>query len=255
MTILPHLNAELIHAVYARAGGNEIESGKFDSPESSAALAANVFGYFCDTARLPDFPRGGHFSFLTSPVNRIDLERSLRFPWSGGSHPWLDAVIETTDWLAGIESKRFEPFRDTKTSGFSEAYDRDVWGANMQPFIEMKDAIISGKLQFKFLDAVQLVKHAFGIRTQAARAGKRPALVYLYAEPPGYPDGRIIPATHFAAHQAEVARFAEAVSGAEVEFSALSHQSLNAEFLASPSPALVSHARAVRAAFLANPSS
>jgi hypothetical protein len=42
--LLPGLPIDLILQAYASAPRNEIESGKFESPESSAALAANAFG-------------------------------------------------------------------------------------------------------------------------------------------------------------------------------------------------------------------
>ena len=249
MTILPHLPEELIHAAYAKAAGKELESGKFNSPESSAALAANVFGYFCAAGKAPEFPRHGHFPFLTTPVESLNLERSLRFPWSGGRHPWLDAVIETRDWLVGIESKRFEPFRDTKSNGFSDAYDRDMWGPGMRAYDSVREAIKSGAIRFKFLDAVQLVKHAYGICTQA-RTAKKAALVYVYAEPRCFPGGRVILNREIGEHRDEIRRFTDLVSGAEVRFSSLSHASLNEEFAVSESPDLVLHAKAVRAAFL-----
>lgn len=252
MTILAHLDSDHIQQAYAKAGGNEIASGKFASPESSAALAANMFGYFRNEAEISSFPRSGHFSFLTSPVERVDLERSLRFPWSGGRHPWLDAALETKDWLVGIESKRYEPFRDIKSNGFSEAYDRAVWGPQMQRYSGLKDAIKVGKARFRFLDAVQLIKHAFGIRTQAVKAGKRAALVYLYAEPREYPDGRTIDEADIASHREEIDRFARVVEGAEVRFSALTHSALNKEFAASTSRPLVYHSKALQGAFLGN---
>ena len=44
--LLPGLPIDLIRACYAGAPGNEIASGKFASPQSSAALAANVLGPF-----------------------------------------------------------------------------------------------------------------------------------------------------------------------------------------------------------------
>ena len=40
--ILPHLPADLILAALSRSPGNELRTGKFDSPESSAALVANA---------------------------------------------------------------------------------------------------------------------------------------------------------------------------------------------------------------------
>ncbi len=44
----------------------------------------------------------------------------------------------------------------------------------------------------KHLDLVQLIKHAFGLRTEAQPKTKSPVFVYLYAEPDVLPDGRVI---------------------------------------------------------------
>src|SRR5262245_61736418 len=124
--LLPYLSADKIMAAYAAAPGNEIDSAKLSNPESSAALAANVFGYFID--RPEEFPLSAIFGQTAEVPCRVDIECELRFPWSGGLHPWLDAVIETDNWLIGLESKRYEPFRGCKPAAFSEAYQRKVWG-------------------------------------------------------------------------------------------------------------------------------
>ena len=42
--LLDHLPKDAILARYQAAGGQELISGKFANPESSAALAANAFG-------------------------------------------------------------------------------------------------------------------------------------------------------------------------------------------------------------------
>jgi hypothetical protein len=44
--LLAGLPVEVIRACYAAAPGNDIESRNFASPESSAALVANAFGFF-----------------------------------------------------------------------------------------------------------------------------------------------------------------------------------------------------------------
>jgi hypothetical protein len=107
--LLPCLPVDLIRACYAAAAGNEIASGKFASPESSAALAANTFGPFllrpADMPPLPDSEAWGW------PALSVCLEAVVRFPWSGGRHPCLDALIETNTGLIGVESKRYQPFR------------------------------------------------------------------------------------------------------------------------------------------------
>jgi len=72
-------------------------------------------------------------------------------------------------------------------------------------------------MRFAHLDATQLVKHAYGLVTDARRKGKRPSLVYLFAEPPR------VSASDVARHRDEIATFAEAVAGDEVSFHATSY--------------------------------
>src|SRR5918999_3208575 len=116
---LPGLPDDLIRACYAAAPGNEMESGKFDSPESSAALAANAFGLFLPRpADLPPPPGGETWGW---PALSVRLEVEVRFPWRGG-RPWVDVLVETSTALIGIESKRYEPFRRKDDVDFSEAY-------------------------------------------------------------------------------------------------------------------------------------
>ena len=45
---LPGVPVAHIRARLAAAGGDEIRSGKFAHPESSAALAVNAFGWFIE---------------------------------------------------------------------------------------------------------------------------------------------------------------------------------------------------------------
>tara|TARA_R110002167_G_scaffold90177_1_gene243120 strand:+ start:108 stop:539 length:432 start_codon:yes stop_codon:yes gene_type:complete len=118
--------------------------------------------------------------------------------------------------MIGVESKRFEPFRASKPAKLSDAYDRDVWGEGMAPFLAMRDELRRAPRRFRHLDGAQLVKHAFGIATEAARVGKAPVLLYVFAEPPRVPPRR------FSAHRAEIAAFAAEVAGARVRFHACS---------------------------------
>ena len=88
---LPGVPGREIENIFNSAAGNEISSRKFDSPESSAALAANSFG-FC-------LKRPPHLSPLPScedeiwHASRIDLESTIRFQWRGGRLPVLDCVV------------------------------------------------------------------------------------------------------------------------------------------------------------------
>ena len=92
-----------------------------------------------------------------------------------------------------------------------------VWGRKMAPFKTMRDALKAGDERFQYLDAAQLVKHAFGLVTDAKRKAKSPILVYLFAEPNSL-KGRRLEETEFTDHRAEITRFDKAVRGAAVSF-------------------------------------
>jgi hypothetical protein len=224
-----------------KADGRELSTGKLASPESSAALAVNTFGWFHDRPwRLPPFAILGEAISLPTSV---DIEYCARFPWAGGRHPWLDAWAETPEAVIGIESKRFEPFRGQTKATLSPAYDRRVWHDRMGPFEALRDTLRSADEHFRFLDAVQLVKHAFGLVTEGRRKNKRPYLVYVFAEPHEY-DGHTIPETDRRAHREEISRFAADVRGAEVGFGAMSYREWM-ETWPSLDPELLAHRAAI----------
>lgn len=218
--LLPGVPLARVRALLEDAAGNELASGKFASPESSAALAVNCFGWFI--SRPSRFPSLQGID-INDTVEMVDVEFTARFPWAGGRHPWLDAIVQTPKMLIGIESKRFEPFRDKKSVSLSAAYDRPVWGSNMRRYEDMRDKLRSGATQFRHLDATQLVKHAFGLVTEARRRHRKAALYYIFAEPAAR-DGKAISESDFARHRQEVADFASAVDGDEVHFHAGSYR-------------------------------
>ena len=234
---LPGVPANHILARLRQAPGNEIDSGKLHSPDSSAALAANALGWFIDRPDLlPPLPG----TEAAGPAQSVEIEYCARFPWRGGSHPWLDAAVLTATHLIGIESKRLEPFRHAGVPSLSPAYDRPVWGPRMDRFGQVRDALRSGTLRPRHLDAAQLVKHAYGLVTEARRLSRTPVLAYLFAEPTALRDQPIPPADH-ARHRAEIADFAARVAGDEVLFAAASYRA----WLAAASGPAAAHAAAV----------
>jgi hypothetical protein len=240
---LPGVPGDAVLAALRRSPGNEVDSGKFGSPESSAALAVNAFGWFLDRpGALPPLPG--------VPMGRpeaVEVEAEMRFPWAGGRHPWLDAAITTATTLVGVESKRYEPFRPGKTTSFSEAYDSRDWGAGMGRFTAMRLALCAGSRFYRHLDAVQLVKHAYGLRTQGIKRARGAVLVYLHAAPAAWASGKPVSVEAIERHDAEIADFGEAVRGDDVTFVALRWADLLAAW--SEVPTLAAHAAAVQARF------
>jgi len=241
--LLPGVPAEAVLAALRRSPGNELASGKFASPESSAALAVNAFGWFLERPRalppLPGVPMG-------LPLT-VAIEAELHFPWRGGRHPWLDAAVETATTLVGIECKRYEPFRPGKASSFSEAFDSRDWGAGMARYGAMRRALSEGRQVYRCLDAVQLVKHAYALRTQGLKRGLGAVLVYLHAAPETWANGKPVSRDAIARHEAEIADFARAVRGDDVSFVALGWAELLADW--AKTPALAAHAAAITARF------
>jgi hypothetical protein len=210
---LPDVPVDALLAALLAAPGNEVKTGKFDSPESSSALAINAFGWFLNRPDLFPMLPGG-----MGQVREVRVEAEMRFPWDGGKHPFMDAVLVTDRYLIGVESKRYEPFRPLKTNKFGENFDRKAWGEKMEGYTRLRRTHANGARRFGCLDDAELVKDAYGLRTQAHQLRLRPVLLYLYAEPTAWANGKPVDPAKIAAHRADVALFSESVAGDEVEF-------------------------------------
>lgn len=219
---LPNLPVDGIMECLKRSPGHEANTGKMDAPESSAALTANAFGWFLNRAQdlppLPGVPAG--------QVSSVTLESEMRYPWTGGRHPWLDVAIETHTTLIGVEARRYEPFRPMKASGFAEVVDRPVWGEKLPGFTKLRDDLVAGDHGYFTLDAVTLIKSAYAILTRAEKRAVGGVLVYLYAEPLNWASGKPIDPKKTAQHRREVADFAKRVTGDTVSFVAIRWEDL-----------------------------
>ena len=83
---LPGVPIAHVCARLAAAGGDEIGSGKFAHPESSAALAVNAFGWFIE--RPMGFPPLPGTAAMGTP-ERVEVEYCARLPWGAGVIPGL----------------------------------------------------------------------------------------------------------------------------------------------------------------------
>jgi len=203
-----------------------------------------------DLLSRPTFPDNDE---LGGPALSVALEASVRFPWAGGRHPCLDVLVESATAFMGIESKRYEPFRRKSRTSLSDAYWRPVWGHEMAGFGRVRDLLRDDSQCFQYLDAAQLVKHAFGLRTfvhyRRQEGTKKPILLYLFAEPGSWPNGRIVPMTYFERHRAEIQRFAALVQDDEVRFHSLSYSELIRRWSRYQALPVQRHAQALRARF------
>ena len=191
--------------------GNELE-GKFRAVHSSSALAVNTFAPFKSEPAALRLPIGGKFARLT-------FERKCPHGIAGRRPPNVDVVLEGPDGVVAIESKCLEPL-SSHVAKFAPAYDAEIQDARRQSawFREMH-RLMSEPRAYRWLDAAQLVKHAFGI---AHCFDDRSAiLLYLFWEPSNAGDYPV-----FAEHRAEVGRFASAMADGGPAFAAISYPEL-----------------------------
>jgi hypothetical protein len=188
---------------------------------------------------LPGVPAG--------QVETVTLEAEMRYPWKGGRQPWLDVGIETSTTLIGIESRRYEPFRPGKAQGFAELIDRPEWRQTMGAYTKMRDDLVAGKVDFDAVDAVGLIKQAYGIHTRAQKRALGGVLVYLYAEPKTWASGKPVDPARIVQHQKEIAKFARMVAGDAVVFVPLRWRDVLDQWAALP--ALKAHVAALRETF------
>jgi len=99
----------------------------------------------------------------------------------------------------------------------------------MRRYEEARDDLRDGKLVYRHLDACQLLKHAFGLRSQIQRetpSERTPVLFYLYAEPSRWSDGRSLQQADFEQHRDEIQDFSARIAGDEVAFLSCDYHAL-----------------------------
>jgi hypothetical protein len=209
--LIEGVRLEDFEADLLQGDGNEM-GGKFRAAHSSSALAVNTFAPFkthLDALRLPG---GDGFTSL-------HFEGKCPHGLVGRRSPNLDVLAEGPSCVVAVESKLLEPLA-RHVAKFSPAYCKQIRDHRRETewFREMV-RIVKEEHKYRWLDAAQLVKHAFGI-THTFR-DKPATLLYLFWEPSNA-------GAHpfFAEHRAEVTRFADSVAGGGPEFIAMSYPEL-----------------------------
>lgn len=194
-----------------QGSGRELD-GKFRAAHSSSALAVNSFGPF--RRHASDLAIGDRHD-----LSIVGFEQKCPVGLRRGTPPNLDLVLEGPDQIIGVESKCTE-YLSVHAADFSRAYSEQIvdarresgWFAEMQRLSEAPD-------DYRWLDAAQLIKHAFGL--SHTYPDKPVQLLYLYWEPPNAHEFPV-----FGQHRSEVARFADRVAGSSPSFAAMSYSEL-----------------------------
>ena len=136
-----------------------------------------------------------------------------------GTPPNLDLVVESSRHVLAIKSKCVE-YLTPKTAAFSHAYFDQITDGRRDSgwFCEMV-RLRDEPRAYQFLDAAQLIKHAFGL----ARGfrGRPVTLLYLWWEPINADADPV-----FGRHRAEIAGFADRVAGSSPDFISMSYGAL-----------------------------
>lgn len=188
---------------------------KMKALHSSSALAVNVFDYWVNKGRaaLRNALR------IDGEISSVTFE--AQFPTGlTGNPPNIDVALGLTGGhVVGIESK-FSEWLTPGTGGkepFKPKYfpsGQKLWESNgLAASQELAARINGGEIQFRYLDAPQLLKHALGLSTQL---DDRFSLYYVYLDWPG---------EESAEHHREINLFGDHV-GDETRFRAFSYQLL-----------------------------
>ena len=141
-----------------------------------------------------------------------------------------------------------------RAPSLSDAYWRPVWGDRMGGYKRIRDQLRDDPESFAHLDAAQLFKHAFALRSDVPRRARRrtlrPILFYVYAEPEVWPaSGAAVDERAKARHRDEIETFAKAVVEDEVSFVPCPWRRLLAAWADQPDSRIRAHAQAVTARF------
>jgi hypothetical protein len=210
-TLLPLVATDDFEADLQAGDGNELQS-KFRAAHSSSGLAVNCFAPFRNRTADLTLPGQG-------PFDALQFEQKCPTGLRGGRAPNLDVLLTGPTRVVGIESKLTE-FLARHRAAFSPAYaDQIRDDRREQGYFREMLRLVDTPDSYVWLDAAQLIKHAFGL----ARCfrDRHVTLLYLYWEPAN-------PNTspEFSAHRQDIASFAERVAGSTPEFRAMSYPEL-----------------------------
>jgi hypothetical protein len=233
--LIEGVRLEDFEADLLQGDGNEMKE-KFRAAHSSSALAVNTFAPFKANPDALRLPGGRGFG---SP----QFEQKCSHGLVGRRSPNLDVLADSPNGVVAVESKLLEPLTP-HVADFSPAYDAGIKDERrLTAWFGEMERLVREPRTYRWLDAAQLVKHAFGI---AHTFRNKPAtLLYLFWEPSNSEEHPF-----FAEHRAEVTRFADSIAGGGPEFVAMSYPELWRSWDTQPEPKwLQTHVGRLRARY------
>ena len=207
--LVPGVRPEDFEADLRQGDGNELD-GKFRAAHSSSALAVNSFGPFRRHI--------GELSLLgAEPFQCLHFERKCPTGLRGNA-PNLDVLLEGEKATIGIESKLTE-YMDKHQAHFSKAYLQIHDDRRCQPWFTEMRCLVEDPERYSWLNAAQLVKHAFGLAH--TYRGEAVTLLYLYWEPRNADEHSV-----FSEHRKEIQEFTKRLKGSSPSFRSLSYPEL-----------------------------
>ena len=207
-------------AAFDQGSGGELvdtprSPAKMKALHSSSALAVNVFDYWFDQDAKP------LVAALNLGVGITRLAFEAQYPTGlAGNPPNLDVVLELVGGRQFAIESKFTEWMQPKARGkapFKEKYFDSKLGLWAQFDLggcqQLAVGMQSGDIEFRYLDAAQLLKHALGLSTQLGRAV---SLAYIYFDAPGAAGD---------AHTEEIERFAAEIDDS-LSFTAIRYQEL-----------------------------
>lgn len=240
LNLLAETDVQWFEADLRAGSGRELDK-KFRAAHSSSALAVNTFARF--KTATPHLSLVGWSAFETMQFEAKCPAgvRSSRPPFRE-SPPNLDLLL-VGKRTVGVESKCTEHLVPHVAS-FSPSYIKQVNDWRRQtPWFRVMESLIDEPARYRYLDAAQLVKHAFGLGHCFDEHSL--SLLYVYWEPS---NADKIPECQ--RHKEEVTRFENEVADARPSFAAISYRDLWKAWEHLPSPDwLPEHLAAVRSRY------
>jgi len=227
-SVIDGITTDMFCCDLIRGDGGELSNSsgsapKFNSISSSASLAVSTFAPW--KTRLGELIVDLGTKQMTG-FDKLEFEHIAHtaIP-KAKKHPNLDVWLESDDAILAIECKFCEFLGErTEKASLHPAYKRLASSMDRNsPWVKAIDLVTNekGECKYRFFDAVQIIRHYFGVLNSGQ---KEKHLLYLYWHPANEDWRDIHP---FDLHMKELKEFSELVSLAtDVQFHNLSFNEL-----------------------------